>query len=66
MQVGPSGSALAEASGEVRAAAAGRLRTALAPHQQDGCVTLGGAMWVVEAVRPAFRPASTVRTNPAW
>jgi len=52
MQVGPSGSALAEASDEVRAAAAVRLRTALAPHQHDGCVTLGGAMWVVDAVRP--------------
>lgn len=52
MQVGPSGSALAEASGEVRAAAAERLRAALAQHQQDGRVALGGAMWVVEARRP--------------
>ena len=51
MQVGPSGSALAEVSGEVRAAAAERLRAALAQHQQDGRVALGGAMWVVAARR---------------
>jgi SAM-dependent methyltransferase len=51
MQIGPTGSALAEASREVRAAAADRLREALAPHVKDGCVTLGGAVWVVEAVR---------------
>ena len=51
MQIGPSGSALAEASKEARAAAADRLRVALARHDQDGLVTLGGAIWIVEAVR---------------
>jgi SAM-dependent methyltransferase len=51
MQVGPSGSALAEASDAVRTAAAERLRAALAPHDRNGLVTLGGAMWMVEAVR---------------
>lgn len=51
MQIGPSGSALAEASKEVRAAAAERLEAALAPHDSDGFVTLGGAIWMVEAMR---------------
>lgn len=53
MQIGPSGSALAEASKEVRAVAAERLKAALAPHERDGLVTLGGAIWMVEAVRSA-------------
>jgi SAM-dependent methyltransferase len=51
MQIGPSGSALAEASKEVRAAAAERLEAALAPHDSDGFVTLGGAIWMVEAIQ---------------
>ena len=51
MQIGPSGSALAEASQEVRAIAAERLKLAFAPHDRDGLVTLGGACWLVEAVR---------------
>jgi len=51
MQIGPSGSALAEASTEVRAVAAERLTVAFAPHDRDGLVTLGGAIWLVEAVR---------------
>jgi SAM-dependent methyltransferase len=52
MQIGPTGSALAEASKEVRAAAAERLKVAFAPHDRDGVVTLGAAIWLVEAVRP--------------
>jgi SAM-dependent methyltransferase len=52
MMIGPSGSALAEASKEARTLAAERLTAALAPHDRDGLVTLGGAIWVVEAVRP--------------
>ena len=51
MQIGPSGSALAEASNEVRAAAAERLKVALAPYDRDGLVMLGGAIWLIEAVR---------------
>jgi SAM-dependent methyltransferase len=51
MQIGPSGSALAEASKEVRAVAAERLKVAFAPHDRDGRVTLGGAIWLVEALR---------------
>ena len=51
MEIGPSGSALAEASNETRAVAAERLKAALAPHDSDGLVTLGGAIWFVEAVR---------------
>jgi SAM-dependent methyltransferase len=53
MQIGPTGSALAEASRETRAAAAERLRVALAPHETGGRVTLGGAVWLVEAMRAA-------------
>lgn len=52
MQIGPSGAALAEASDEARALAPERLRAALAPHDRDGLVTLGGAIWIAEAVRP--------------
>lgn len=51
MEIGPSGAALAEASAETRALALERLKAALAPHDCDGLVTLGGAMWVVEAIR---------------
>ena len=53
MQIGPTGSALAEASQETRAAAAERLRVALAPHETGGRVALGGAVWLVEAIRAA-------------
>ena len=51
-QFGPSGSALVGASSEVLAAAAKRLEVALAAHDRDGVVTLGGAVWLVEAFRP--------------
>jgi SAM-dependent methyltransferase len=51
MQIGPTGSALAEASQETRAIAAERLRVALAPHDRDGVVTLRAAIWMVAAVR---------------
>ncbi len=54
-QFGPSGSALVGASEEVLAAAAGRLKVALAPHDRNGVVTLGGAVWLVEAFRPPQR-----------
>ncbi len=50
MQLGPSGAALAEASEATRAAAAERLAVALAPYERDGHVTVGGAIWLVEAV----------------
>lgn len=51
MQIGPAGAALAQASKVARAIAAERLKVALAPHDKEGLVTLGGAAWVVEAVR---------------
>lgn len=51
MQIGPSGAALAGASEEMLAAAAERLKAALAPYDRHGLVTLGGALWLVEAVR---------------
>lgn len=51
MQLGPSGRALADATPEERAEAATRLAAALAPHHNAGRVTLGGAVWLVEAVR---------------
>jgi len=34
------------------AAAEERLKVVLAHHDRNGVVTLGGAVWVVEAVRP--------------
>ncbi|MFL5334321.1 MAG: class I SAM-dependent methyltransferase [Geminicoccaceae bacterium] len=52
MQIGPSARALAEASPEVRAAARERLAAVFAPHDNDGRVTMAGAIWLVEAVRP--------------
>jgi SAM-dependent methyltransferase len=51
MQVGPSGAALAEASDDAKAIAAERLKTVLEPFDKGGVVTLGGAIWVVEARR---------------
>jgi SAM-dependent methyltransferase len=51
MQIGPSGAALAGADPEMLAAAAQRLNAELAPHDRDGRVTLGGAIWLVEAIR---------------
>jgi SAM-dependent methyltransferase len=53
MQIGPAGAALAAAGKEARAVAVERLKVALAPHDRDGHVTLGGAIWLVEAVRSA-------------
>jgi SAM-dependent methyltransferase len=53
MQVGPSGSALVGASPETLARAAERLQEALTPHAREDRVSLGGAVWMVEAVRPA-------------
>ncbi len=52
MQIGPSGAALAGADQGVLTAAAERLTVALAPHDRHGLVTLGGALWLVEATTP--------------
>ncbi len=52
-QIGPSGGALADATAEVRAVATQRLTQALTPYERDGVVELGGALWLVQAVRPA-------------
>ncbi|MEZ0374141.1 MAG: methyltransferase domain-containing protein [Candidatus Sericytochromatia bacterium] len=49
LQMGPAGSALAEASNELKAEAAERLKAALAPSEREGQVTLEGAIWLVEA-----------------
>lgn len=51
METGPSGAALVGASAEVLAAAKERLAAALAPHERDGALTLGGAIWMVDATR---------------
>jgi hypothetical protein len=51
MQIGPTGAALAEVGKEAREIAAGRLATALAPFERNGDVSLGAAIWWVEAVR---------------
>ncbi len=52
MTIGPTGAALVEAGEAARAAAPERLKAALAPHERDGVVTLGGAIWLVDARRP--------------
>ena len=52
MTIGPTAEALIGASKEARAEVAVRLRAALAPCEKDGAVALGGATWIVEAVRP--------------
>jgi SAM-dependent methyltransferase len=66
MQIGPTGSALVGASKETLALARERLRAAFAPHDKDGLVTLGGAVWLVEAVRPLRRdkPDSSLSSGP--
>ena len=50
-QIGPSGAALAEATNQTRAIAAERLKKVLAPHEKNDRVTLGGAVWFVEAIK---------------
>jgi SAM-dependent methyltransferase len=52
LELGPAARALAEVDETTRARAAARLLAALLPFERDGRVTLGGAIWVVEAVRP--------------
>ncbi len=51
MQIGPTAAALAGAGPDTKAAASQRLGAALAAHEQGGHVALGGAIWIVEAVR---------------
>lgn len=51
-RIGPAGAALAGTNDEARAQAAHRLATALRPHEQDGSVSLAGAVWMVSATRP--------------
>lgn len=51
MRIGPTGAALAEADDAARQAAPAQLNAALAPHARSGTVTLGGAIWLVDAVR---------------
>ncbi len=51
LQIGPSASALAETSKAVRVTAAERLKLAFAAHDKDGSVALGGAIWLVEAIK---------------
>ena len=51
MRIGPTGAALAEADDAARAAAPALLKAALAPHAREGTVTLGGAIWLVDAIR---------------
>jgi len=51
MQIGPTSVALAEADKPTKVIAQERLKTALLPYEKNGCVNLGGAIWVVESVR---------------
>lgn len=52
MMIGPTAEALVGATKEARADVAVRLSAALAPYDREGVVALGGAIWIVEAVRP--------------
>ena len=52
MTIGPTAEALVGATKEARADVAVRLRAALAHYDKAGVVALGGAIWIVEAVRP--------------
>lgn len=52
MRIGPTGAALAEADDDARQAAPALLEAALAPHERGGAVSLGGAIWLVDALRP--------------
>ncbi|MBW2391287.1 MAG: methyltransferase domain-containing protein [Deltaproteobacteria bacterium] len=52
-QMGPAGALLKDASPELRQAAEQSIREALFPHEKDGRIELGAAIWIVEAdVRP--------------
>jgi SAM-dependent methyltransferase len=51
MQIGPTSAALVEADKAAKIIAAERLKNILAPYEKNGRVALGGAVWMVEAVR---------------
>ena len=51
LQIGPASAALGELDKAARAVAQQRFSAALAAHDCNGCVTLGGAAWIVEAQR---------------
>lgn len=51
LQIGPLASALAETTKAVRVTAAQRLKLAFAAHDKDGAVALGGAIWLVDAIK---------------
>jgi SAM-dependent methyltransferase len=48
-QMGPAGALLRDASPEVRQAAELSIREALSPHEKDGRIELGAAIWIVTA-----------------
>jgi hypothetical protein len=52
MRIGPTGAALADADDAARQAAPALLKAALAPLEREGTVALGGAIWLVDALRP--------------
>jgi hypothetical protein len=52
IEIGPTSRALDNQPPDVRAAAAGAIRTALEPYLTGGEVRLGGAIWIVSAQNP--------------
>jgi hypothetical protein len=52
LEIGPASRALEGQPSEVRTAAAGAIRAALAPHQKGDSVPLGAAIWIVTAANP--------------
>ena len=52
LEIGPASRALQDQSPEVRSAAAGAIRAALAPHLKGESVPLGAATWIVTATNP--------------
>ena len=55
-QIGPAASALADVDKPTKILALERLNVALTPYEKNGCVNLGGAIWLVESVRARCTP----------
>jgi ubiquinone/menaquinone biosynthesis C-methylase UbiE len=52
LEIGPASRALQDQPSEIRAAAAGAIRAALAPYQRGDAVPLDAAIWIVTAANP--------------
>ena len=52
LTIGPAGRALEGQPPEIRRAALGSIRRALAPHQRGSAIPLAAAVWIVTAINP--------------